>query len=163
MTRTLSLLGIAALLGMASVASAEDKPVDGKEAALAAWKTINGSGPQIDQCTQAYIGEYPATDGSVKLQITVVKNGTVGTAAVNTSLEGARNLRPCLEKVAKNWKFMPLATETEQLALTIPVKKGQKFVLKKPGEKSEPTAPGQEKQEETVFDFLPSTWTESPK
>lgn len=137
------------------------------EAELILWRTLMGTASAIDACTQAYASEFPDASGTVELRSEVMKDGTVGRATARTSLEGARNLRPCLERVAKGWRFPPIAKDGEPLSLQIPVKRGNKFFIAKPGEKDEASAAPSERPEEgflqLIPEFLPSTWVESPK
>jgi hypothetical protein len=172
---TLAVIGTSLAFGSISFAQEEAKPADPGQAPakpamtpeqmqMKVWQTVSGSGAAIDRCTDAYLKEYPTASGNVQLKATVVKDGTVGQASADTSLDGARNLRPCIEKVAKGWKLPPLQTESEQLSLTVVVKKGTKFSLRKPGEKDEQKpAAGGGQQDEGFMDFLPRSWSESPK
>ncbi|MBK8013474.1 MAG: hypothetical protein IPK13_19230 [Deltaproteobacteria bacterium] len=120
----------------------------------------------IDACNDAYIGEYPAAKGTVSLTAGVERPGTVSTASAETSLEGARNLRYCLERVARSWRFPPLTTgkEKEDLTITIPIAKGAKFKLKKPGEKEQESKPAAgKKPREGFIRFLPESFLPSWK
>ena len=72
--------------------------------------------------------EYPTADGQVMLQTAVAKDGSVAQVTAVTSLEGARNLRPCLEKIAKGWRFPPHNGEKPApLTLPVRVKKGSRL------------------------------------
>jgi hypothetical protein len=147
------------LLFVALDASAQDAKK--KEAAMLelqvkVYNMLSGSSGAIDACTTAYTTEYPAADGKVQLEATVVKDGTVSVSTAQTTIDGARNLRPCLEKIAKGWKFPPLNKDgSEKMTLTIPVKKGTKFVLQKPGEKQ---GAAQQEQPEGFLMFLPESF-----
>lgn len=137
-----------------------------KEVELAVAKTIAASGPAIDACTQSYTAEFPTEDGRAQIQTTVAKNGMVTKANVTTPLPSARNLIPCLMAVAKSWKFPPLApnTESASLQIAVAVKKGQKFALKMPGEKTpDGTQQPQTDQEGGFLQFVPTGWVESPQ
>lgn len=156
---------LASAFALASIAQAPPSNQN-QEGALAAWKAISSTSSMIDACTEAYTAEYPNNAGTARIQATVGKDGTVEKAVVTTTLEGSRNLPPCLERVAKSWKLPATGGEASTpLSLTVQVRKGVKFVLKKPGEKAQaPKQPGQP-QEETVvdFNFLPGSWTENPQ
>jgi len=130
-----------------------------KEVEMKVHETLAASAPAIDACTAAYTNEYPAAAGKAVIDATVVKDGSVGQAAVNTALEGARNLRLCLERVAKGWRLPPIHGESEKLTLTINVKKGARFSLLKPGEKPAPGQP-QAEQQDGFVSFLPQSWAE---
>jgi hypothetical protein len=144
---------------IAALLVAQAKPLTPAEIQEKVYKTLTAAGPAIDSCTEAYSNEFPTEVGKVELAVTVVKDGTVGPVVVNTALNGARNLRLCLEYAAKKWKFPPINTEAEKLSLTIAVRKGLKFALPKPGEKKADAPVGQ-KQEDTGFvSFTPSGWS----
>lgn len=152
-----AVLAFAALLALGQVP--EQKPMTPEEVHAAVVKTLMSTAGAIDACTAAYVAEYPTGEGKVTLDVTVVKSGAVGNAVAKTSLDGARNLRPCLETVARKWKFPPIHRESEPLSLTVAVKKGAKFVIRKPGEKAPEPAPGQPSTEEEGFvQFTPQAW-----
>lgn len=119
----------------------------------------------INACNDAHIGEYPAAKGTVSLTASVGRPGTVSTASAETSLEGARNLRYCLERVAQSWRFPPLTTgkDKEDLTITIQIAKGAKFKLKKPGEQDESSKPAAKKEREGFIRFLPESFLPSWK
>lgn len=124
------------------------------------YAVLRGSASQIDACTEAYTTEFPGSTGKAQLTAFIQKDGTVLKSEVSTALEGARNLRTCLESVARKWKLPPIHSEQEKLNLTIAVKKGQKFSLLKPGEKK-PEQPGQAPQpaeEDGFVGFLPQSY-----
>ena len=108
---------------------------------------INAGGPGIDGCVARYSKEYPQSDGTVRLNMTVGLDGRVSGADAQTGLKGARNLRPCLERVAKGLKFpAPKTAKPVQMGISVPVKKGAKFKLYAEGEapppkKDEPEPP----------------------
>jgi hypothetical protein len=168
----LSRLALIAACGLyGASAFADEKPQDKpqltpEQMQMKVYETISRSAGAIDQCTQAYLTEYPAANGNVELTAVIVKDGSVGQATASTQLEGARNLRPCLEKVPKGWKFFPIGSDSEKLVVVVHVKKGQKFVLRKPGEEAKPR-PGEGPQEEGFIgfmpNFLPGGWAENPK
>lgn len=135
-----------------------------EQAQLMVYNALMGSAPAIDQCTSAYLTEYPSGVGKVVLDCVVAKDGSVAHAEAKTSLEGARNLRPCLERVAKGWKLPPIGSkEVDKLTIAVEVKKGVKFTLLKPGEKPPEPKPGASQPEPGIVQFLPKAWTEGPK
>lgn len=134
---------------------------DPKGVELAIYKTIMGSAPQIDACTEAYTNEFPSESGQARIVTTVVKDGSVGKVQVSAPMGGVRNLLPCLEKVAKGWRFPKLAASTEsvQMSLAVVVKKGAKFAIPKPGEKQEtPPEEKKEGQDDSFVQFTPTGW-----
>jgi hypothetical protein len=133
-------------------------PLSPKELEEAVYKAIMASAGIIDTCTEAYTNEYPNNTGTANMATTVVKDGSVAKVTVNTSLEGSRNLVPCLEKAGKTWKFPKLGDRADgtQLNLTVNVKKGTKFTMRKPGEKAEEKKP--EQAPEGFLQFLPQAW-----
>jgi hypothetical protein len=147
-----------ALLLLAQTPQPATKPLTPQEIQSKVFAILSGAGPQIDACTEAYTNEFPANAGKVDVAVYIVKDGTVSKAEVSTTLDGARNLRPCLEAVAKRWKMPPINVEQERLNLTIQVKKGVKFALAKPGEKAAQQG-GETKPEEQGFvSFLPQSF-----
>jgi hypothetical protein len=150
-----ALFTVAALVFLSQVP--EQKVMSPEEVQAEVHKTLAASAGAIDACTTAYLTEYPASDGKVAISAIVGKSGAVGSATANTTLDGARNLRPCLESVAKKWKFPPVQRDAEPLSLTIVVKKGVKFTLKKPGEKDQAPASGAPADEGFVT-FTPAAW-----
>jgi hypothetical protein len=148
------------LLVAALTVSQQAKPATPAEIEAKTYQVLLGAAPAIDQCTAAYSAEYPAEVGKVQLALTVQKDGSVAQVTAATTLQGARNLRPCLESVAKKWKLPAINTESEKLALTITVKKGVKFTLKKPGEKAAEGQTQSGAQEESGFlQFTPEGFT----
>jgi hypothetical protein len=133
-------------------------PISKKELEEAVYKAIMSSAGQIDACTAAYLNEYPNNAGTANMAATIVKDGSVPRVNVSTSLEGSRNLVPCLEKAGKIWKFPKLGEKSEQaqITLTVQVKKGVKFTMKKPGEKAEEAKAAAEP--EGFMQFVPSAW-----
>ena len=129
-----------------------------KEAQMAAWKAIASSAGAIDGCTKQYLSEYPASQGKVDIAVTLAENGAVSKARATTGLEGARHLRPCLERVGKGWKFPPVSKANQTLNITVPVLKGAKFSLLKPGEKPKPKEKKSKKKAEGFIRFLPGAW-----
>ena len=118
---------------------------------------LNAGGPAFDACMNRYLHEYPEVKGSVKLELGVASDGQVRQAKAETSLVGARNLRPCLESVAKNLHFPKhRGDQLGQLSVTIPIEKGARFRLWAPGE--EPP-PGKPHQKRTMVRFLPGDWS----
>jgi hypothetical protein len=155
-------LFVLSLVG-ASTALAEDAAQQAaqKQAEELVHRSISATSAAIDACNDAYTAEYPAAQGSARIDVKVAKDGTVAQATVTVNLEGARNLRPCLERVAKGWRFPAHGqADAQPLSMTVPVRKGAKFVLKRPGDKSEPAKPaaGGGAQEESLVDFMPTGW-----
>lgn len=100
---------------------------------------LNGRGVQMDQCTERYLTEYPEQKGSVALAMSVDPSGKVLSATAQTGLTGARNLRPCIEAVAKGYIFPTTkGDKPAPINLTIPVEKGAKFKIYPPGEAPKP-------------------------
>lgn len=126
--------------------------------------SINATGPAIDACVNKYLTEYPSQRGHVMLAVSVNAEGKVASSKATTSLEGARNLRPCLEAVGKTWTFPPPKDKTADLNLKIGVMPGTRFRLRKPGDpppepKAEPKPePGAVKLQPTGWGFLPGGW-----
>jgi hypothetical protein len=156
-----TLLGLA--LGALSVPSAAAGPSDAEAQALEKKiiGVLNGKGPQMDQCVERYLEEYPAADGGVQLKMEIGKGGVVVEATADTTLEGARNLRPCIAKVAKGYVFPePARAEKVTLTINLVVKKGAKFKLYGPGES--PPKP-EAREGEPIFHFMPTGWTATPE
>jgi hypothetical protein len=126
---------------------------DQEKAQAMARKSINATGPQIDQCTERYMGEVPDARGTAMVKVTVIKDGKVGRAVVETALPQSRSLKECLERIAKKWVLPPPQTdEPEDLSLTVPVQKGAKFRIPEPGEE---TKPGDAPQPDGFLQFTP--------
>src|SRR5688572_11132118 len=134
-----SLSLVVALAFLAQSAPAEKK-LTPEEVQQKVYQALMASAGAIDACNERYLVENPTESGKVELTATIIKDGTVPAAQANSALPGGRDLRPCLEKVAKSWKLPPIHVETEKLSLTVNVKKGVKFKLRKPGEKEAPGA-----------------------
>ncbi|MCK6548294.1 AgmX/PglI C-terminal domain-containing protein [Myxococcota bacterium] len=150
-------------LGAAFAAFAQDaaQQAAAKQAEEQVYRAIGATASAIDACNDAYVAEYPASQGTAKIEVKVAKDGSVVGASVTTALEGARNLRPCLERVAKSWRFPAHGADQPQpMSMSVPIRKGAKFVLKRPGDKAEPAkaAAGGGAQEETIVDFMPTGW-----
>jgi hypothetical protein len=127
------------------------------------WSALTASAPAIDQCTDAYTGEFPNEAGKVQIDCTIAVQGVVAKVVATTTLQGARNLRPCLERVAKTWRLPP-PKNPEKMTLMINVKKGVKFALRKPGTAApKEEAPPPQNAEEGFLQFLPSNWVEDAK
>lgn len=100
---------------------------------------INAQAGTIDACTARYLKEYPAAKGSVALALEVEREGAVKSAKATTSLTGARNLRPCIEKAGRAVKFpAPNTEKPARLTLSVPVQKGAKFKLYAKGDEPKP-------------------------
>jgi hypothetical protein len=163
-----SILFVAAALSLAGPATAQNAPdkapaakqVDPKEAAKQAdikvRTALNAAGGSIDACTDRYLSEYPAADGKADIALTVLKNGMVQKATVEVGLEGARNLKPCLEAAGRGIKFPDVANDGATLKITVPIKKGAKFRVPMPGD---PPPEGAKPQDEGFVQFLPADWT----
>lgn len=124
--------------------------------------TINQSGPAIDACVNRYVQEYPSAQGKLSLSVMVGPDGRVVSSRAETALPGARNLRPCIEGVARRWRLPEPKEESATLGIDIPVRPGAKFKLKKPGEK-EPKPKKSPKQEEPGFMRIqPTGWGFTP-
>jgi hypothetical protein len=168
----MSSLRVVALAGALFFVSAGARAEEPKGAAAkspsqieeAVYKAIMSGAGAIDACTDAYTAEYPEEKGNAKLDTTVVKSGDVSKVKVSCSLQGTRNLIPCLEKAAKTWKFPKLNEKTEsvQLSLTVQIHKGVKFNMKKPGEKDKPAEDKKNEEDEGFIYFFPTGWVESP-
>lgn len=127
----MNVLPIFLVLAVAAEPTEDDK----KKYEEAARKSINATGPAIDGCNERYLEENPGNEGSAKISIKIVKGGVVGAALVDTSLQQARSLKECIERIARGWRFPPPQTENpDELSLQIPVKKGAKFKIYGPGE-----------------------------
>ncbi len=148
----LSLAGVVGLSSLAAPSLAAPEGSVQKKVRM----MLNASGKTIDQCTERYLSEYPKADGKADITATVVKNGTVASAKVDTSLEGARNLRYCLERAAKTWKFPPHGGESEKMSLTVEVRKGLQFKILAPGEKP-PARAG--KKPSGFLRMVPTGWS----
>jgi len=128
---------------------------------------INASAPMIDACVDRYVEEYPRAKGVAKIEVVVDETGKVSKARAQTSLEGARNLRPCLANTAETWKLPPPRDPNASLSVNVKVAKGQRFELLTPKEQAaaeaerKAAAKNAEKEEEPLFKigtFLPSGW-----
>jgi hypothetical protein len=160
---------IASLFLVSTPALAEDPPKEMTEAQKKAaamevqmkvYNMLMGSAGALDACTTAYTTEFPNNSGKATVQVKIIKDGSVMTANVETQLEGARNLRSCLESVARKWRFPPLQKESDQVSLTVQVKKGQKFTLRKPGEQAQQQQQQQQQPsgDEGFMQFLPESF-----
>lgn len=156
--------GITALLLLccldaAADANAASAPADADALALQILTIVNQTSGAIDLCTAKYLEEYPQAIGKAVVATLVSTEGKVKKVDIQTQLEGARHLRPCLANIAKTWIF-PAPAKDEPLELTVPVQKGQKFHLPMPGEK--PAAePAAEKKPEGFVRFnkwMPPQW-----
>lgn len=129
---------------------------------------INASAPRIDACVARYTEEYPKAKGVAKLEVVVGEAGKISKARAQTSLEGARHLRPCLEQAAESWKLPPPRDPKASLSVNVEVEKGQSFKLLTPKEQAAAEAErkaaaeeaGAEKEEPLfkIGNFLPSGW-----
>jgi len=124
-----------------------ERVTDTPEYKLAVWTQINGSGKQIDSCTQRYLDINPGAKGVVQLSYELLPDGKVKKADANTALKGSDNLRVCLKDVARRWKFPPTGPTQVSSTLTINVMTGHKFTMLKPGEKPAPPPPPPPKKE----------------
>ena len=124
-------------------------------------EVINSQAGSVDACTGRYVSEYPKANGTASIELKVNKEGAVARATITTSLAGARNLRLCLEKVAKAYRFPPPESdELVTLSFQVLVKPGAKFKMYMPGE--EPKAEQAEQRPPSFFKLLPTGWS-APK
>ncbi len=129
------------VLGVAQTGNAKEEDKKDKASAethkvhMKVWRVLDGAKKEIDGCTARYVEEYPKAKGTARVSTTVQKDGRVSKASVSTSLEGARNLRACLEKIARGWRFPEPQAESADFSFELVVQKGVKFSLLKPGEK----------------------------
>ncbi len=119
-------------------------------------KTLNASGSSIDACNTRYLSEYPKAQGKADVSVFVGPKGKVTKASIKTSLEGARNLRYCLEQVAKGWTLPKEYAGPKPMNLSVPIQAGVKFKILAPGEKP---PPGQPPQARTVIKFTGKKFT----
>lgn len=162
---------VAPLLGLALVASpalaeeeAKEKPktrklteAERKDLEKKIIGTLNSKASAIDGCVKRHLTEYPDANGKVSLAIDVDGKGKVPKASATTPLPGARNLRPCLERVAKGYDFpVPEGFVPTTLKIDVPVEKGVSFKLYAPGEAPEPKKG--EKRKVTVWSFQPGAF-----
>jgi len=139
-------LGISVLLAtLFAVPALADKPKDNKMAPyetkafqLGMYRTIKGTAPLIDKCTQKYATEYPGRSGPVMLQYTIETSGRVKKSSIQTSLKNYDHLRSCLKDVIRQWRFPSPGTVHIKSTLKIIVAKGVKFDVLKPGEERKP-------------------------
>ena len=125
---------------------------------LEVWKVITASAPQIDRCTERYTEEFPDRKGTVKIMVEIPPDGRVRTAKVESELRASQNLTGCIKDVARSWRFPAIDPAKVSSTLAVHVAKGQKFAMRKPGEK-EPEAKRPEKPaDEGFLRFTPSTW-----
>jgi hypothetical protein len=150
------------LLAPAFSAQAEEKEPSPEQIEKLVHQALLANAPAIDRCLAAYSDEFPKEVGKVVLDTVVAKDGSIAAATASTTLTGSRNLRPCLERAAKGWRLPPPANE-EKLSLTLIVKKGAKFTLKKPGEPEAPNNERPQPGDEGFLQFLPSSWGEGAK
>lgn len=133
---------------------------DDLAAQLRVYTTLSGSAGQIDACTERYTAEFPDRKGEATIKVKVAEDGRVQDASATSGLQSSDRLTTCLSSVGRLWRF---ADGPFELSLPVPVAKGQKLRLKKPGEKDPPPpAPGQPpaaKDDEGFIRFTPS-WTE---
>jgi hypothetical protein len=132
----------AAAAPASSAAPAPQSP-ESKAKAEAAFKVIAASASAIDACSARYTGEFPDRKGIAKLEAEVSDGGRVMRANVKTELRAADRLEACLRAVAMGWRFDP-ATDGNKIGLPVPIEKGKKVQLLRPGEKPA----GQEKAPE---------------
>jgi hypothetical protein len=136
----------------------DDKPkvdVESKAFQDATFNQINGSAAQIDACTARYIEEFPDRKGVATVSFAIQPDGKVGAADVKCDLQASQNLVTCLRDIPRHWNFPPIGDQKLNSSLPIHVGKGQKFRLKKPGEKDEkPASPAEE--EDTAVTWTPS-------
>ncbi len=142
--------------GVAAVAKKDDLA-----AQLRVWTTLSGSAAQIDACTDRYTAEFPDRKGEATISVKVVEGGRVQDATATTALQSSDRLTTCLSSVGRLWRF---ADGPFELSLPVPVVKGHKLRLKKPGEKDAPQppagqAPAAPQEDEGFIRFTPS-WTE---
>jgi hypothetical protein len=125
---------------------------------------LNASGPAIDRCVERHAVEYPSADGKAEVVATVLPTGVVARAAVETALEGARNLRLCLEQVARAWRFPSGAAEPHPVRLALTVRKGVRFHLPDPAAKPGPAAQGARPPsgDDGFLRFSPGAWAGDP-
>lgn len=149
--------GTVCLLMLASTARAEPPPSDAAKAAETAVRNaLNGAGASIDACVERHIAEYPTADGKATLDLTVQKTGMVEKCVVTVALEGARNLKVCLEKAGRSVKFPQPGEGGATLKVTAVIKKGAKFRIPAPDEKPPEGEPPP--QDEGFVDFFPANW-----
>ncbi|MEQ9497024.1 MAG: AgmX/PglI C-terminal domain-containing protein [Deltaproteobacteria bacterium] len=122
--------------------------------------TLNATGPAIDACNARYHNENPKTQGVATVVVKVGESGAVTKTRIDTSLEGARHLRLCLESVAKRWKFPRPNKVDQEFSLKIPVGVEGKFYIPGPGEK--PKEPEAKKPDGFIM-FQPNFSFRGPK
>lgn len=156
--KRLTILLVLAFVATAGPALAEKMSQEQQNALQAKLiGVLNSRGAEIDRCTERHLGEFPEAKGKVDVAMKVGMDGKVRKATVATRLSGARNLRPCIERVVKTYVFAPTKTETVDLNITVPVVKGAKFRLYGPGEtpKTAKSAPAQQ----GYIRFTGRSWT----
>ncbi len=127
---------------------------------------LNATGPSIDACVARYVAEQPSQAGVATVTATVDSEGRTRQVAVSTPLPQARTLRTCLERVGMQWRFPVPKMETGKLSFRMPVQRGAKFKMRKPGEPPPPPPePGEPPPPDLVnlssTHFLP-TWGSGP-
>ena len=123
---------------------------------------LNASGPSIDRCVERHAEEYPGADGRAEVIATVLPTGQVARASVETALEGARNLRLCLEQVAKAWRFPAGAAEAHPVRLALVVRKGVRFALPDPAAPPTAASPARAAADDGFLRFSPGAWAGDP-
>ncbi|MCS6760529.1 MAG: AgmX/PglI C-terminal domain-containing protein [Candidatus Devosia euplotis] len=146
-----------ALLLVSSTASAapEAKKMSPEQAQEKVRQTLNASGGAVDACTARYVAENPAKPGMADVKVEIAEDGSVSKGTVNTTLPGARNLRSCLERVAKSWRFPKPGGPGQKFTLNIPVKANVKFRMLSEAEKKAMT-PKEKKERGGFMTFMPN-------
>jgi hypothetical protein len=155
-----SLVVVSLALAAPALTRAEAPPT-GEAARIEAQvrQMLNASGPRLDACVARHAEEYPSVDGRATIVATVKQDGSVLSARVETALEGARNLRFCLEQAAKTWRFPEANAATVEVKIQVPVKKGANFRLPAPGEKRTERV---EQAKDGFLFFMPGEWKSDP-
>lgn len=125
---------------------------------LAVWKAITGTAPQIDRCTQRYTEEFPDRVGTVTINVEIPGDGRVRTAKADSPLQASQNLTGCLKDVARSWRFPAIEPAKVSTSLVVQVAKGQKFAMRKPGEKEPEAKQPEAPKDEGFMRFTPSKW-----
>lgn len=139
----------------AAETEAAKKRIESLEFQVAAWKAIMATAPMIDKCTNRYTEEFPDRRGTVSIQFEIPGDGKVKSAKATSGLQASQNLQGCLRDVARNWRLPPVAPLKVNTTLEVQVAKGQRFFMRKPGEK-EDDAPKAAQQDEGFIRFLPA-------
>lgn len=149
---------LAGLLLAPPVATAAPSGAQKPETALEKQirRVLNAKGPAIDACVKRYLVEYPEAKGTAQLKLAIDDEGKVPKAEVSTKLTGARNLRPCLERVGESLQFPKPERKGGggDITLTIPVEQGAEFEIPPPGAKRE----AQKKRPSGFMRFVPNNW-----